>query len=435
MKGVVTRVRENSVFVRLDYTNIIGIVFRENCADTPSPDVEKLYAVGDVVKARILEFDKSKRQLRLSLKPSDLPEEEETQVVEVMESDDEIPRALEQESDSDDDQMIESDSESESDAESAPVGGFSWEGLGATTESSVTIAEPVEKSKPKKLSEQDVASLEQSLAAQDSTPASEADFERLMVANPFSSHLWLQYASWLLSLTEVAKARAVLRRGLKTIPVHLEEERSNLWLALMNLEAEYGDEDSLETLFKEARQKMDDKTAGLHLAGIYETKKQYSNAYNVWKQLAKDYKDDVTVWNGWCSFYFKQGDFNQSGEILKRALASLPKNEKTHMLTSYAILLYKYNQFDQGRTIFEDLLSKLPKRLDLWNVYVDQETKLQHFDFVRSLFKRMVEVKVGVNKIKGIFKKWLAFEDAHGDDESVKNVEERVQEYINRLSS
>lgn len=47
----------------------------------------------------------------------------------------------------------------------------------------------------------------------------------------------------------------------------------------------------------------------------------------------------------------------------------------------------------------------------------------------------MVEVKVGVNKIKGIFKKWLAFEDAHGDDESVKNVEERVQEYINRLSS
>ena len=68
-------------------------------------------------------------------------------------------------------------------------------------------------------------------------------------------------------------------------------------------------------------------------------------------------------------------------------------------------------------------------------MYVDQETKLQHFDFVRSLFKRMVEVKVGVNKIKGIFKKWLAFEDAHGDDESVKNVEERVQEYINRLSS
>ena len=59
MKGVVTRVRENSVFVRLDYTNIIGIVFRENCADTPSPDVEKLYAVGDAVKARILEFDKT----------------------------------------------------------------------------------------------------------------------------------------------------------------------------------------------------------------------------------------------------------------------------------------------------------------------------------------------------------------------------------------
>ena len=37
MKGVVTRVRENSVFVRLDYTNIIGIVFRENCAEVKAP--------------------------------------------------------------------------------------------------------------------------------------------------------------------------------------------------------------------------------------------------------------------------------------------------------------------------------------------------------------------------------------------------------------
>ena len=110
MKGTVTRIRENAVFVRLNYSNIIGIVFRENCADTAMPDIEKLYAIGDSVKARILKFDKSKRQLRLSLKPSDLPEEEETQVVKMMESDDEIPRALEEESESEDDEVIESDS-------------------------------------------------------------------------------------------------------------------------------------------------------------------------------------------------------------------------------------------------------------------------------------------------------------------------------------
>lgn len=438
VKGSVITIKENFVIIRLSYSTIAGIAFKENCADTPSPDLGKLYAVGDTVKARVLEFDKSKRQLKLSLKPSDIPEDEDNQVIEVMESDEEIPRALQQESESDEEEVMESEGEKENESgdESAPVGGFGWDELGAPPEDSVVVDNPVEKSKkPKKLSEQDVALLEHSLAAQDSTPASEAEFERLMVANPSSSHLWLQYASWLLSLTEVAKARAVLRRGLKTIPVHLEEERSNLWLALMNLEAEYGDEDSLETLYKEVRQKMDDKAAALHLAGIYETKKQYSNAYNVWKQLAKDYKDDVSVWNGWCSFYFKQGDSDKSGEILKRALASLPKNEKTHMLTSYAILLYKYDKFDQGRTIFEDLVSKLPKRLDLWNVYVDQETKVNHFDFVRSLFKRMVEVKVSVNKIKGIFKKWLAFEDTHGDENSVKEVEEKVQEYISRLSS
>lgn len=121
--------------------------------------------------------------------------------------------------------------------------------------------------------------------------------------------------------------------------------------------------------------------------------------------------------------------------MLKRALEALPKAEKSQMLSSYGVLLYKYDRCDQGRTVFEDLLSKLPKRLDLWNVYVDQETKLGHFDFVRSLFKRMVELKVNVNKIKGIFKKWLVFEDAHGNETTVKEVEEMVQDYITRLSS
>ena len=172
-------------------------------------------------------------------------------------------------------------SESESDAESpepvaaAPLGSFGWEPLGAAV-SPISAPESTPK-KPVKLSEREVEAKERALAA-GAAPASEAAFERALVARPQESLGWLQYAAWLLSLTEVAKARAVLRRGLKTMPVHLEAERSNLWLALLNLEAEYGDEESLQTLYAEVRQKMDEKTAGLHMAGIYEGKKQWAEA-------------------------------------------------------------------------------------------------------------------------------------------------------------
>ena len=129
-------------------------------------------------------------------------------------------------------------SESESDAESpepvaaAPLGSFGWEPLGAAV-SPISAPESTPK-KPVKLSEREVEAKERALAA-GAAPASEAAFERALVARPQESLGWLQYAAWLLSLTEVAKARAVLRRGLKTMPVHLEAERSNLWLALLNL--------------------------------------------------------------------------------------------------------------------------------------------------------------------------------------------------------
>ena len=166
--------------------------------------------------------------------------------------DEDVPVAVGQSSDS------ESDAESPEPVAAAPLGSFGWEPLGAAV-SPVSAPDSTPK-KPVKLSEREVEAKERALAA-GTAPASEAAFERALVARPSESLGWLQYAAWLLSLTEVAKARAVLRRGLKTMPVHLEAERSNLWLALLNLEAEYGDEESphrkgLEMVFNQFKESL-----------------------------------------------------------------------------------------------------------------------------------------------------------------------------------
>ena len=58
-------------------------------------------------------------------------------------------------------------------------------------------------------------------------PESAEDFERLVMGEPNSSMLWIQYMAFLISLGAIEKARGVAERGLATInyrlvPSHLE---------------------------------------------------------------------------------------------------------------------------------------------------------------------------------------------------------------------
>ena len=51
-------------------------------------------------------------------------------------------------------------------------------------------------------------------------PQSVADFERLLLGEPDSSLLWLQYMAFQLELGEIEKARSVAERALRTIPLY-----------------------------------------------------------------------------------------------------------------------------------------------------------------------------------------------------------------------
>ena len=281
--AIVKKVNDWGVVIQFEDSSATAIVLKEDCDDNEVEDVRALYAVGDKVRAVVLEKDEKEKRIRASLKSSLLPANEAMEEEPVKDMEEEMIESEESESASESASESEEE-ESESEKEDTPAAGFGWTDFTPVEEEKKeVVAAPA---KPKKLSERTIASIEESLAKSESLPESGQDFERLLVSNPTSSHLWLRYASWLLSITEVAKARAVIRRGLKSIPVHMEEERSNLWLALMNLESEYGDEEALEAVFKEAKQAMEPKQAYLHLAKIYEVKKDSANGYNWWKQIA-----------------------------------------------------------------------------------------------------------------------------------------------------
>ena len=50
-----------------------------------------------------------------------------------------------------------------------------------------------------------------------SEPTSEEDFERLILATPNSSFVWVKFMAWLISLGEVQRARDTAERALNTI--------------------------------------------------------------------------------------------------------------------------------------------------------------------------------------------------------------------------
>jgi rRNA biogenesis protein RRP5 len=66
--------------------------------------------------------------------------------------------------------------------------------------------------------------------------------------------------SFLLQLHEIDKARKLGRQALEKIAYREEEEKLNVWMALVNLELGFGTEESAEKTFKEAAQYNDART-------------------------------------------------------------------------------------------------------------------------------------------------------------------------------
>ena len=162
----------------------------------------------------------------------------------------------------------------------APVlkiqGGFQWsgdipqEGADDTgpSDDSDTDEEQSGKKKRKKKKKQIEVDLTADMHSK--TPSSTSDFERVLLGSPNSSYLWIQYMSFQLQLSEIEKAREIAKRALNTINFREEKEKLNVWIALMNLENVYGNDESLESVFKDAARHCEPKTVYLRLASILE---------------------------------------------------------------------------------------------------------------------------------------------------------------------
>lgn len=80
-------------------------------------------------------------------------------------------------------------------------------------------------------------------------------------------------------------------------------------------------------------------------------------------------------------------------------------------MSKFAQLLFEYGSPEQARTLFDGILVKNRKRLDLFFFFVDKEVKYGDVDAARSLFKQEIQagpgkrMKLSDKQMKSLVKK------------------------------
>ena len=342
--------------------------------------------------------------------------------------------------DVEDNESDDSDSDSEAEykskssasvADSLSTNGFDW------TASILDQAEDLSESEDEDITQEKKKRRKSKAQTEDLTadintraPQSVSDFERLLIGNPNSSILWMNYMSFQLQLSEVEKAREIGERALKTIAYREEQEKMNIWIALLNLENTFGTEESLDEVFKRSCQYMESIIMHQKLVGIYIMSEKFERADELYKVMTKKFGQHISTWVQYGSSLLDRGLNAEAHEVLAKALQVLPKKSHIEVVRKFAQLEFAKGDPEQGRSLFEGLVSDAPKRIDLWNVYIDQEIKQNEKKKVEDLFERVITNKISRKQAKFFFSKWLQFEEEKGTEQECARVKAKAAEYV-----
>ncbi|OJJ37524.1 hypothetical protein ASPWEDRAFT_50685 [Aspergillus wentii DTO 134E9] len=488
--GKVRKVEEFGAFVVIDGSaNISGLCHRSEMSENRVEDARTLYEEGDAVKAKIIKIDRKQEKISFGLKASYFKDEDEDEESGSDEDDESldglggvgVEGSDDDDEDDDDDDMsmggvdLEDESESDDDEESdddvemanAPsnkegglgAGGFDWSGNVKDDENAAVQSDSDDEDnthKKKKKNRKAEIEVDRTGDLDANGPQSVADYERLLLGEPDSSLLWLQYMAFQLELGEVEKAREIAERALRTITIGQDTEKLNIWVALLNLENTYGNDDTLEEVFKRACQYNDTQEIYERMTSIYIQSGKNEKADELFQTaLKKKIFQSPKIFLNYASFLFDSMAAPERGRaLLPRALQSLPSHTHVETTSKFGQLEFRSANGDveRGRTVFEGLLSSFPKRMDLWNILLDLEMKAGDAEQVRRLFERVLGIqnvkkggavsvdaskKVKAKQARFLFKKWLAFEEKlaadGGNDKMVEEIKAKAADYVKSL--
>ncbi|GAA97773.1 uncharacterized protein L969DRAFT_42922 [Mixia osmundae IAM 14324] len=433
---VIKTIERYGAFLRITDTLVSGLCHRSQFPEQGA-GWSKGFKIGQSVQARIVEVDTKSKKIGFTL-------------LDVAQEDPDIsailPSAVGEADESDDEDLVVDLGDPAptaehigpnngheaviSDISSKPlalIGGFEW----STTQSAPTPALEVDSDEAESTVADD-ASEEETGSASDGD-RNVTSLERELIGSPDSSILWIQYISLLLEARDITQAREVAQRALSTINYREDEERFNVWNAILSMENQYGTPETLETAFKEAVQANEAKRIHLRLAEILTASNKHAQAEELYQRTVKKFSQSSKVWTIFATYLHERRKSSDARELVARSMKSLPQRKHVKTAAKFAQVEFKHGDAERGRTMFEGIIDSYPKRLDLWLVYIDMEARSQNMAAVRFLFDRLLAQKLSTKKAKSVLKKWLSLEKLHGDDASVETVKERAREVAAKL--
>jgi rRNA biogenesis protein RRP5 len=468
--GKVRKVEDFGAFIDIDNTQprLSGLCHRSEMASKPVADARKIYSAGDVVKAKILKVDIASKKISLGLKASYFKEADDVEEEDV---DDEKIGDADAEDDDEDlegsDGGIELDAADESSEaddvemadEIAPAtsglktSGFDWSGNALDNEANGAVSESEAENttvKKRKKNKSEIK-VDHTGDLDKFGPQSVSDFERQLLGQPNNSGLWIQYMAFQLELSEVQKARDIAERALRSIHIRETEEKLNIWIAWLNLEVAYGDDDSVERVFKEACQVQDSLEMHQKLASIYIDSGKLDKADDIFRRIiaTKSFRASPEVWLNYATFLMDSLEApDRARALLTQSHLSIPTTEQRALTAKFAALEFhaKHGDPERGRTIFESLISEWPKWSSGWDTWVDLEraridrvegadAKKEAKDKSRALYERMATQKMKKRRALFVFKRWLAFETEHGSPKQAERVKALAAEYVQSMQN
>ncbi|KAF1815188.1 nucleic acid-binding protein [Eremomyces bilateralis CBS 781.70] len=460
--GKVRKVEDYGVFILVDNSkNVSGLCHRSEIADDPVKDVKSLYQEGDIVKAKVVKVDLEKRRVNFSLKASHFASEDEDVLSEAEDDmDDEETGGVEivQEghpvagqdredatrTDSVDVHMGNTESNGASEQTSTvldrlKVASFDWTGLSLAEKINGTNDDSDgELSTKKKKRRKPEIKVDMTGDLDKYGPRSVADYERQLLGQPNSSSLWIQYMAFQLQLGEVDKARNIAERALRTINIREDDEKLNVWVAMLNLENAFGSDESMQETFQRACQYNDTKEMHERLASIYIESGKHDRAEDLFASMVKNksISPDPTFWINYATFVMSTlNQPDRARALLQRATQSVPSDLHRQLTMKFAALEFqsRNGNAERGRTVFEGLVDTWPKKWDIWDVWMSLEKSKKESEHVRALYGRMSERKMKKKRAKSFFKQWFDWEESFGSEQGLEDVKKRAAAYVEKM--
>jgi rRNA biogenesis protein RRP5 len=87
-----------------------------------------------------------------------------------------------------------------------------------------------------------------------------------------------------------------------------EADKLNLWIAFMNMESQFGTQETLEECVKGALEVNDRQKVYLQLIQIYRASGKLDFVEEIFKKLCKKYHTVVNIWSSYIEFLFEMAE-------------------------------------------------------------------------------------------------------------------------------